>query len=269
MPPGEEPCSRGTLQEPDTTFKKGKKRKRSRRRLWRAVPSRSIALIMPAGPDDARDERPASFRRVSPLTTQRSLVVGDVAGLVDPFRGEGLSYAMRRGPVAAQASIQALREPSTSLVSYENSLAAESYPEVHAVRNMAVFIYHFPRIGYAVLQDPDLIEAYFAVLRGRDTYQACWKRVKRQAGVDRLTGLGLLRTQPEKVVPPYDRVATRYDQVMHHWKRLLGEGAWKHLESLVPQHVRPGAHVLDAGTGTGTAGERLRAQANLADVVGG
>ncbi len=208
------------------------------------------------------------FSSVRPLTTQRSLVVGDAAGLVDPFLREGIYYAIRSGQLAAQVTIQSLRDPSTSLVSYENSLAAEIYPEFHAARKMAVFIYHFPRIGYAVLQDPDLIEAYFDVLRGRDTYQAFWEKLKRQAGVDLLTWLGLLRTQPEKVAPTYDRVGTRYDQVMHYWKQLLGEGAWKHLETLVAQHVRPGAHVLDAGTGTGAAVEMLLAQANPAEVVG-
>ncbi|RMF88066.1 MAG: geranylgeranyl reductase family protein [Nitrospinota bacterium] len=208
------------------------------------------------------------FSGTRPLTTRRTLVVGDAAGLVDPFLGEGIYYAIRSGQLAAQAIIQALQEPSLSLSTYEEALAAEIYPEFRAARKMALFIYHFPRIGYAVLQDSSLIEGYFDVLRGRNTYQDFWERLKRQAGVDLLTWLGLLRKHPKQVAATYDRVASRYDQAQQRWKTLLGEGAWKHLEALVARHVRPGARVLDAGTGTGAAIEMLLQATDPAEVVG-
>jgi geranylgeranyl reductase family protein len=43
------------------------------------------------------------YRRPEPITTRRALLVGDAAGLVDPFSGEGIRYAIKSGRLAAQA----------------------------------------------------------------------------------------------------------------------------------------------------------------------
>jgi len=51
-----------------------------------------------------------------PLGTHRSLLVGDAAGLVDPFTGEGIRFAIKSGRLATQAILSGLPETYTDRV---------------------------------------------------------------------------------------------------------------------------------------------------------
>lgn len=54
---------------------------------------------------------PMGFNRV-PHYTRGLLLVGDSGGMVNPFNGEGIAYAMESGEVAAQFAAEALRTPA-------------------------------------------------------------------------------------------------------------------------------------------------------------
>jgi flavin-dependent dehydrogenase len=43
------------------------------------------------------------YTRREPISTSRTLLVGDAAGLVDPFTGEGIRFAIQSGRLAAEA----------------------------------------------------------------------------------------------------------------------------------------------------------------------
>ena len=51
---------------------------------------------------------PMGFNRTPPYT-RGVLLVGDSAGMVNPFNGEGIAYAMESGEMAAEVCVQALR----------------------------------------------------------------------------------------------------------------------------------------------------------------
>ena len=53
---------------------------------------------------------PMGFNR-TPHYTSGLLLVGDAGGMVNPFNGEGISYAMESGEIAAQVIVQALARP--------------------------------------------------------------------------------------------------------------------------------------------------------------
>jgi geranylgeranyl reductase family protein len=53
---------------------------------------------------------PMGFNRV-PHYTRGVMLVGDCGGMVNPFNGEGIAYAMESGALAAEVAAQALREP--------------------------------------------------------------------------------------------------------------------------------------------------------------
>jgi len=53
------------------------------------------------------------YSQGEPLGTHRSLLVGDAAGLVDPFTGEGIRFAIKSGRLAAQAILSDLPESYT------------------------------------------------------------------------------------------------------------------------------------------------------------
>jgi geranylgeranyl reductase family protein len=53
---------------------------------------------------------PMGFNRV-PHYTRGTLLVGDTGGMVNPFNGEGIAYAMESGELAAEIAVQALARP--------------------------------------------------------------------------------------------------------------------------------------------------------------
>ena len=66
---------------------------------------------------------PMGFNRV-PHYTRGVLLVGDSGGMVNPFNGEGIAYAMESGELAAEVAVQALSRPAGP--ARERALAA--YP---------------------------------------------------------------------------------------------------------------------------------------------
>ena len=72
---------------------------------------------------------PMGFNRV-PHYTRGVLLVGDSGGMVNPFNGEGIPYAMESGELAAEVAAQALGRPEGP--SRERALAA--YPAELKVR---------------------------------------------------------------------------------------------------------------------------------------
>jgi menaquinone-9 beta-reductase len=54
---------------------------------------------------------PMGFNRV-PHYTRGVMLVGDSGGMVNPFNGEGIAYAMESGALAAEVAVQALARPA-------------------------------------------------------------------------------------------------------------------------------------------------------------
>lgn len=69
----------------------------------------------------------------TPLVRGRALVLGDAAGLLEPFTGEGIYYALRSAHLAAEALIVASSN-DTSPLSYENVIETEIMPELTGAR---------------------------------------------------------------------------------------------------------------------------------------
>ncbi|MGZ4631587.1 MAG: geranylgeranyl reductase family protein [Actinomycetes bacterium] len=84
---------------------------------------------------------PMGFNR-QPHYTRGLLLVGDSGGMVNPFNGEGIAYAMESGELAAQVIAQALARPTDdarerALAAYPQALKAE-YGGYYTVGRMFV-----------------------------------------------------------------------------------------------------------------------------------
>ena len=66
---------------------------------------------------------PMGFNR-TPHYTRGMLLVGDAGGMVNPFNGEGIAYAMESGEIAARVIAQALARPDLA----GTELALQGYP---------------------------------------------------------------------------------------------------------------------------------------------
>ncbi len=67
---------------------------------------------------------PMGFNRV-PHYTRGVMLVGDSGGMVNPFNGEGIAYAMESGELAAEVAVQALARPA----GIERERALMAYPQ--------------------------------------------------------------------------------------------------------------------------------------------
>ncbi|MFS8477863.1 MAG: geranylgeranyl reductase family protein [Micromonosporaceae bacterium] len=66
---------------------------------------------------------PMGFNRV-PHYTRGVLLVGDSGGMVNPFNGEGIAYAMESGELAAEVAVDALHRPTAA----SRERALQRYP---------------------------------------------------------------------------------------------------------------------------------------------
>ncbi|MEZ4588287.1 MAG: geranylgeranyl reductase family protein [Gemmatimonadales bacterium] len=216
--------------------------------------------------DDLTSERrkgyiiPVFAGGADPIAAGRSLLVGDAAALVDPFLGEGVYYAVRSGQLAAQALAAACRGDRRSPAdAYQGGVAAEIYPEFRAARKVAFFVYLFPRLAYGVLRRArhHFVERYFDVLRGDAGYADLWSTLRGESVSSLVRTLWPDRLPSVGVAEHYDRMARQYADALPVWRAMVAGPALAAFGDLVEQHVRPGAVVLDAGTGTGAAVRQL------------
>lgn len=114
-----------------------------------------------------------------PLTTNRAVLVGDAAHLVDPVLGEGIHYAVLSGRMAAACVVDCLRGLTPGLRAYDERVAGELYPEFRVAARMAWTLYRFPRIAHRVIRRrPEILELYAEVLKGRETYRSFYAKTK-------------------------------------------------------------------------------------------
>lgn len=111
--------------------------------------------------------------RSGPFVDKRVLLVGDAAGFADPVTGEGISFAVRSGLMAAQALIDGQLDEKLVGNAYTRSLAETILPELHTGRVLARALYDFPRIRSWVFAQHGqrLCEAMTDVMTGKRDYR--------------------------------------------------------------------------------------------------
>ena len=111
--------------------------------------------------------------RRGPFVDKRVLMVGDAAGFADPVTGEGISFAIRSGLMAAQALIETHLEEESVRQTYTHALAETILPELQTGRWLARLLYHCPRTrSWAFTQHGQrLCEAVTDVMAGTRTYR--------------------------------------------------------------------------------------------------
>src|SRR3989442_30207 len=117
-----------------------------------------------------------------PLTTSRSLLVGDAACLVDPVLGEGIYYAILSGRMAAASIVGHLQGLTPDLTAYDVEVARDIYPEFRVAARMAWTLYTFPQMVHRMIcRRPELIQLYAEILKGRETYQSFYAKARAKA----------------------------------------------------------------------------------------
>jgi flavin-dependent dehydrogenase len=111
--------------------------------------------------------------RRGPFIDKRILLVGDTAGFADPVTGEGISFAIRSGLLAAQALIDGQLDEEPVRNAYTGSVAEAILPDLRTGRVLARLLYNFPRTrSWAFSQlGQRLCEAVTDVMAGKKQYR--------------------------------------------------------------------------------------------------
>jgi geranylgeranyl reductase family protein len=100
----------------------------------------------------------------APLRKGRVLVVGDAAGLLEPWTREGISYALRSGTWAGGVASRA-QEPA-DLAEYDQLVTRDLIPEMAAGRRLLRVFAHHPRLVHAAMATPLGWRAFESFCRG-------------------------------------------------------------------------------------------------------
>ena len=129
-----------------------------------------------------------------PAYTRGLLLVGDAAGAVNPFNGEGISYAMETGLMAAEAAAAALAAPEGP--------AREELLRRYPARLREAYGHHH-RLGtvfLALLARPDLVR--FATAHGLKRPALRLRRAAAHGQPERRPRRGPLRPRRRRPQPP-------------------------------------------------------------------
>jgi geranylgeranyl reductase family protein len=93
-------------------------------------------------------------RTGTPIATARAVLVGDAAGLVDPFSGDGLYEAFLSSKIAAETIADLLAGRATDLSAYPTRLGAALEPHVASAWVAKAVIEHAPALMMGILRLP-------------------------------------------------------------------------------------------------------------------
>ena len=104
--------------------------------------------------------------RSKKLNTSRAILVGDAAGLADPLTGEGISFAVRSGLLAAKSLLK--ENPDL----YSTELDATMLPEIRISRLAARILFSAPAVLYnRIVTKPFFADSIIKLFAGKTTYR--------------------------------------------------------------------------------------------------
>jgi flavin-dependent dehydrogenase len=122
---------------------------------------------------------PSFYSEEQAVACGNILLVGDAGHLIDPFTGEGISYAVQSGMLAARAILRAQERGDVAGALYQNAIREEIFENLKWGLHVAKIIYRFTKLSYRTLkQYPELGDLCIHMLGGKVTYQSFVARVK-------------------------------------------------------------------------------------------
>jgi geranylgeranyl reductase family protein len=122
----------------------------------------------------------------APLRKRRVLVVGDAAGLLEPWTREGISYALRSGSWAGQVAAAA-KDPA-DLAGYDRKVTEGLLPEMAAGRRLLRVFAKHPALVHGAMATPLGWRAFESFCRGELSMANVLKRPPIRMAVNLLGG---------------------------------------------------------------------------------
>jgi geranylgeranyl reductase family protein len=127
-----------------------------------------------------------------PISTRRCLLVGDAAGLVDPFIGEGIRHAMTSARLAAEAIVR------DDLSGYERVVWQEIGHDLATSGLLADAYYRLPGLCFEIgVRNPEVIQQFVDVLTERSRHQGIGRRLLLATGRWLMRGMPAQQPRPD------------------------------------------------------------------------
>lgn len=113
------------------------------------------------------------------LSKGRCVLIGDAAGLMDPFSAEGIYSALKSAHIAARAIKSHILNPSP-LLEYDTILQRELWPMLKSASLMNRLFYPFSGFWSGVFsKNTDLLELYLTIAQGHKDYSELVRQTQR------------------------------------------------------------------------------------------
>jgi flavin-dependent dehydrogenase len=113
-----------------------------------------------------------TLTRRTRFASKRILLVGDAAGLVEPFTGDGISFACQSARIAADCIYHAFRTSDPNVSAYNRQLKSDVAAEVLWSRKLLTLSTAFPDLVYRLFKHNDRIwQTFCRILRGEESFQ--------------------------------------------------------------------------------------------------
>ncbi len=111
------------------------------------------------------------------------LIVGDAAGLADPFTGEGIAWAVRSARMASIfVRLFLEHEETDALEEYTQAVRKEILPEMAVAIRFAFVLFSLPRLSFRrFLQHERVLQNFAKLLGGEVSYQTLWRKTLHKA----------------------------------------------------------------------------------------
>jgi flavin-dependent dehydrogenase len=121
----------------------------------------------------------------TPLVRERALVLGDAAGLLEPFTGEGIYYALHSACLAAEA-LTAASVSDTSPWSYERAVDTEIMPDLAGGRALQQVFDAWPWFFHSLVRThPRSWQALATLWRGERRFRDVERVLRRHPALVR------------------------------------------------------------------------------------
>lgn len=114
---------------------------------------------------------PAGGGKKNKIHCKSALLLGDAAGLVDPFCGEGIYYAIKSAHLAAEAILENKSNLERAPGAYQELVDRQITAELAVVRRLARVFYSFPRAAFSLIErNPEIAGRMLRVIYGEGRY---------------------------------------------------------------------------------------------------
>ncbi|HZT39811.1 MAG TPA: geranylgeranyl reductase family protein [Bryobacteraceae bacterium] len=113
-----------------------------------------------------------TLTRATRVAKSSVLLVGDAAGLVEPFTGDGISFACESAEIAARCIRDALGIGKRDLSAYSEEIMRALRDELFSSRKLLSLSVAFPKQIYRLFRYNDRVwQSFCRVLRGEETFE--------------------------------------------------------------------------------------------------